>query len=76
LRPLRQVGPWFGLLAGGLLSCSLLVGGEAEPLRCSLEGWVGPPACDAGLACQGGVCRPFSAQGGASGGDGAGGSAD
>lgn len=40
------------------LSCSLIVGGEPEPMRCAMEGQVGPPACDAGFACISGICRP------------------
>jgi hypothetical protein len=70
--PLR-LGVGLGLLAWGVVSCSLLVGGESEPLRCSLEGRVGPPACDPGLVCQNGTCRPLPAAGGAPGGTGDGG---
>lgn len=54
---------------GGLLvaaGCSLIVSGEPEPMRCSLEGQVGPPACDPGLKCVSGLCRVDTASGGAS----------
>jgi hypothetical protein len=40
-----------------LVGCSLLVGGEPVPLRCSQEGLVGPPACDDGLECRAGICQ-------------------
>lgn len=56
---LRKCGVWagFGCLS---LSCSLLVVGE-EPMRCSQEGQVGPPACDAGLVCREGLCQAETA---------------
>jgi hypothetical protein len=38
-------------------ACSVLVGSEPEPLRCSDEGQVGPPACDEGQVCSVGICR-------------------
>lgn len=40
-----------------LSACSVLVGSEPEPLRCSDEGQVGPPACDEGQVCEAGICR-------------------
>lgn len=51
------------LTAGGLLSmaCSLIVGSEPAPLRCSEEGHVGPPLCDEGQRCHDGLCRPLGA---------------
>jgi hypothetical protein len=57
-----------GLALGVLLAaagCSLLVSGEPEPMRCALEGQVGPPACDPGLTCISGLCRLVEASGGA-----------
>jgi hypothetical protein len=61
--------------AGFLFSaCSLLIGSETAPLRCSQEGQLGPPACDAGFVCKEGVCQlappPTDADGGEGGGDG------
>jgi hypothetical protein len=51
------------LAAGGLLfmACSLIVGSEPSPLRCSDEGHVGPPLCDEGQRCHDGVCRALGA---------------
>ena len=46
--------PWLGL---ALLGCSLLVGGEPTPMHCSQRGIQGPPACDPGLECRGGICQ-------------------
>jgi len=45
--------------ATGLLvsACSLLIGSETQPLHCSQEGQLGPPACDAGFVCKQGVCQ-------------------
>lgn len=68
----RSPLPRLALLAVGVASCSLLVAGEAEPLRCSLEGRVGPPACDAGFVCESGVCQAISAAGASNGGEGPG----
>lgn len=53
-----------------LAACSLIVGGETEPLRCSQEGHVGAPACDAGWICRAGVCEPHALAGGAASGQG------
>lgn len=54
----RRRASWsFAWLGVSSLSCSLLVSGEPEPLRCSLEGQIGPPACDAGLICSSGICQ-------------------
>lgn len=64
VRPLRL---GLLLLGGGVFSCSLLVGGEPEPMRCSLEGQVGPPACDAGFTCRDGICLVILAAGGVGG---------
>lgn len=59
------------MLALGLLlaACSLIVGGETEPLHCSQEGHTGAPACDPGWICRAGLCEPTEA-GGAAGGQG------
>jgi hypothetical protein len=56
------------IAAGG---CSLLVSGEPAPMRCAIEGQLGPPACDPGLTCISGFCRLGAASGGASGAGGA-----
>lgn len=72
MKAARSPLPRLGLLAVGVASCSLLVSGEGEPLRCSLEGRVGPPACDAGFVCERGVCQAISAAGASSGGEGPG----
>lgn len=70
-------GAWsWAWLGAGTLSCSLLVSGEPEPLRCAMEGHAGPPACDEGLVCSGGICRPDVAESGAGGDAGASGAAD
>jgi hypothetical protein len=41
-------------------ACSWVVSGEPDELRCSLEGALGPPACDPGFRCISGVCRADS----------------
>lgn len=48
------------LTLGAASACSLLISDEAEPIACSDEGKLGPPACDPGFSCQGGVCRAAS----------------
>ena len=52
-----------GLLLAAAPACSLLVGGEPQPLRCTQEGWHGPPACDLGWSCHAGICQADSAGG-------------
>jgi hypothetical protein len=46
------------LAAAACAACSLLIGAEPEPLRCTEEGRLGPPACDSGQVCRTGVCEP------------------
>jgi hypothetical protein len=68
LKRLTMLALALSIAAGG---CSLLVSGEPEPMRCALEGQLGPPACDPGLTCISGLCRLGDASGGASGAGGA-----
>jgi hypothetical protein len=53
------------VIAGGAVlvaaSCSLVLDGELGPVRCQLEGALGPPACPEGQACAGGLCVPPAA---------------
>ncbi len=45
-------------------ACSALVPAELDPVRCSAEGQVGPPACPVGMSCQFGVCAAAAASDG------------
>ena len=60
----RRLSLAWPLTAAFGLSCSVLVAGEPQPLRCSLEGALGPPACDSGQICRLGVCQSPSGAGG------------
>jgi hypothetical protein len=37
-------------------SCSLIVPSEVDPLHCSQEGKIGPPACEPDQICADGIC--------------------
>ena len=60
---MKHRGLLLGMLFGTLLSCSLLVGGEPESIRCSQEGRRGPPACEVGWTCRSGICEANPAGG-------------
>jgi hypothetical protein len=55
------------LAAWSFGACSLLVGSEPKPLRCSEDGQVGPPGCDEGQVCVAGICRSARSVGGQAG---------
>lgn len=56
-RPLRLFAlGYLGVGAALSFGCQLLFDGEIQEVRCLQEGVVGPPACPAGLGCQGGLC--------------------
>jgi hypothetical protein len=40
----------------GIVGCSLVVSSEPQDIGCSVEGALGPPACDDGFICASGGC--------------------
>lgn len=50
----RALSSALALAAAG--GCSLLVDAEPDPLGCSAQGQLGPPACAEGFVCTAGAC--------------------
>jgi hypothetical protein len=51
---MRVLGGVLALAAAG--GCSLLVDADPDPVGCSAEGQLGPPACAEGSVCAAGAC--------------------
>lgn len=51
------------LLVAVFVSCSVVVPEELDPIRCTQEGAVGPPACPGEQRCLYGACTPCGANG-------------